>query len=226
MKTSYVLIDYENVQVKSLLLLQGGDFHVTVFLGPKNARLPVDLVLAMKDLGDKADYIRLETSSANALDFHITYYLGVLVADDPGGSFHIISKDTGFDSLIKHLLLKKIDCKRSISIEQMPCFAKLDTAPAPAPKTRAAAKAKKATAVAPVSVSHFEQLVEKASSDLIKRKKAPPGTYGKLLSTVHAKCGKSVPETEIEAVIQELIKRGMVKVEGTKVSYVFPKDAE
>src|SRR5687767_6909961 len=100
MKTNYVLIDYENVHVKSLALLQGGKFQVKVFLGPKNSRLPVELVMAMKELGDKADYILLETSSSNALDFHITYYLGALVTADPEGNFHIISKDTGFDPLI------------------------------------------------------------------------------------------------------------------------------
>src|SRR6478735_8807173 len=99
MKANYVLIDFENVQVKSLELLKGDNFRVKVFLGPKNARLPVDLVLAMHNLGSSADYIVLEVSGANALDFHITYYLGQLAARDPDGHFCIISKDTGFDSL-------------------------------------------------------------------------------------------------------------------------------
>jgi hypothetical protein len=220
MKTKYVLIDYENVHVKSLALLQGGKFQVKVFLGPKNSRLPVELVMAMKELGDKADYIMLETSSSNALDFHITYYLGALVAADPEGHFHIISKDTGFDSLIKHLQLKKISCKRSTSIEQMPCF----TAPPPAaPETsklqQVMGKRKKAA-----SRSGFELLVTNALTDLIKRKKARPSTTKKLLSTIHAKCGKTIPDSEIEAVLQELIKRGYVQVEGNKVTYQLPEE--
>lgn len=119
MKTSYVLIDFENVHVKSLALLKGDHFRVKVFLGPKNAKLPVELVLAMHELGKSADYIQLGVSGANALDFHITYYLGKLTAQDPEADFHIISKDTGFDSLIKHLLNKGIHCKRAPSIEQM-----------------------------------------------------------------------------------------------------------
>ncbi len=119
MKTSYVLIDFENVHVKSLALLKGDVFRVKVFLGPKNSKLPVELVLAMHELGKSADYIQLGVSGANALDFHITYYLGKLTAEDPTAEFHIISKDTGFDSLIKHLLSKNIQCKRAASIEQM-----------------------------------------------------------------------------------------------------------
>jgi hypothetical protein len=103
LKTNYVLIDYENVQVKSLALLKDGQFRVRVFLGPNNTKLPVELVLAMQELGDRAEYIVLETPGANALDFHIAYYLGVLASSDPLGFFHIISKDTGFDPLIKHL---------------------------------------------------------------------------------------------------------------------------
>lgn len=37
MRTNYVLIDFENVHVKSLDLLQGEHFRVVVILGPKNA---------------------------------------------------------------------------------------------------------------------------------------------------------------------------------------------
>jgi hypothetical protein len=121
-KINYVLIDYENVQVQSLALLKGEQFSVRVFLGLKNTKLPVELVVAMQEIGSQAEYIVLETSGSNALDFHIAYYLGVLVAADPAGFFHIISKDTGFDPLIRHLRGRKIVVVRSASIEEMPCF--------------------------------------------------------------------------------------------------------
>lgn len=88
MKTNYVLVDYENVQVKSLDLLREEHFRVTVFLGPNNTRLPVELVLAMQQLGERAQYVTLETPGSNALDFHIAYYLGALAKEDPSGFFH------------------------------------------------------------------------------------------------------------------------------------------
>ena len=122
-QTHYVLIDFENVHVKSLALLKEKNFRVRVFLGPKNSRLPTELVLAMKSLGDHADYIVLDAGGHNALDFHITYYLGRLAAADPAGFFHLISKDTGFDSLIKHMNAAGILCERSVSIESIPCLA-------------------------------------------------------------------------------------------------------
>lgn len=65
-KINYVLVDYENVQVKSLELLKGEHFRVRVFLGPNNTKLPVDLVLAMQELGERAEYVVLETSGRRA----------------------------------------------------------------------------------------------------------------------------------------------------------------
>lgn len=216
MKTNYVLIDYENVQVKSLALLRDGKFRVRVFLGPNNTKLPVELVLAMQELGDRAEYIVLETHGANALDFHIAYYLGVLAAADPLGFFHIISKDTGFDPLIKHLKAKKVLSTRSASIEEMPCFAEVAMNGNGSNGGSTEIKQTSASAV-PV-----DDLIKLAVSDLIKRKAAKPRTPKTLLSTIHAKCGKDVPVAEIEAVFGELVKRGYVKVNGTKVSYALP----
>jgi len=59
LRTNYILIDYENVQVKSLDRLQNEQFKVLIFLGPTNTKLPVDLVLSVQRLGDRAQYILL-----------------------------------------------------------------------------------------------------------------------------------------------------------------------
>lgn len=217
MKTNYVLIDYENVQVKSLALLKGEQFRVRVFLGPKNTKLPVEFVLAMQELGERAEYIVLETSGANALDFYIAYYLGVLAATDPAGFFHIISKDTGFDPLLQHLKTKKVFSARSPSIEEMPCFSKVATSPVEINEATYEAKSK------PTGVrTSVDELIKVAVEDLIKRKASKPRTPKTLRSTIHAKCGKDLPASDIEAVYEALVKRGYVKVDGQKVTYKLP----
>lgn len=216
MKTNYVLVDYENVQVKSLDLLREEHFRVTVFLGPKNTRLPVELVLAMQQLGERAQYVTLETPGSNALDFHIAYYLGALAKEDPSGFFHIISKDTGFDPLIKHLMARKIFSSRSESIEEMPCFTQAESKPK-LPVEAAAAKPQPLEANTVV-----DELIRVAVDDLIGRKASKPRTAKTLLNTIHAKCGKERPLTQIEAVYQGLLKRGYVRVDGAKVSYALP----
>ncbi|MNF75384.1 hypothetical protein D3C84_574480 [compost metagenome] len=119
MRTNYVLIDYENVQVQSLELLQQPHFKIRVFLGPNNTKLPTELAVAIQRFGDRADYIQLDTPGQNALDFHVAYYLGRLAAEDQDAFFHIISRDKGFDPLLKHLKGKSVFAVRSETIEGM-----------------------------------------------------------------------------------------------------------
>jgi hypothetical protein len=213
-KINYVLIDYENVQVQSLALLKGEQFSVRVFLGPKNTKLPVELVVAMQEIGSRAEYIVLETSGSNALDFHIAYYLGVLVAADPAGFFHIISKDTGFDPLIRHLRGRKTVVVRSASLEEMPCFKTAVSGAAPSSQ-----ESKAIPTAAPTSTEELLKLVIK---DLIKQKDKKPGKPATLRNSIQARCGKQLPATKIDAVYNALVKHGYVTVNGEKVSYALP----
>jgi len=158
MKTNYVFVDYENVPLKSLERLEGEQFHVRIFLGPNNTKLPIEIVLAVQNMKERAEYIVLGTPGANALDFHIAYYLGVTAMTEPSAFFHIISKDTGFDPLIKHLRTKKMNVFRAASIEEMSCF-KLPEKPA----------------VTPVAVTpSASDIINIAVSRLIKQKPALP----------------------------------------------------
>ena len=122
MRTNFVLIDYENVQPKDLGLLKDGPFKVKVFLGGNQSKVPVALAAALQSLGSNAEYVVIEGAGNNALDFHIAYYIGALSSEDPTAFFHIISKDSGFDPLVKHLKGKKIFAQRSTCIADIPYF--------------------------------------------------------------------------------------------------------
>lgn len=209
-KTNYVLVDYENVPVRSLGQLAGERFRVTVFLGPNNTRLPVDLVLAMQKLGERGQYVQMTKAGGNALDFHVAYYLGVLSRTDPAGIFHLISRDTGFDPLIEHLQAEKVQVSRSASIDAMPCFQARKSA-------RQAARTEAAVATEP------DELIREVVADLARRKAAKPRTEKTLLSTIHARLGKGRAAEDIQLVLQGLQVRGYVAVEGGKVSYALPE---
>jgi hypothetical protein len=214
---NYVLIDYENVQVKSLELLRAEHFRIYVFLGPSNMKLHKDLVIAMHEFGERAEYVELEVSGKNALDFHLAYFLGALSTTDPAGHFHLISKDTGFDPLVKYLKSKKILSSRSESIEQMPCFAT-----PPSNGALQAAQAAAATSAVDAAVNGGP-LMKLVLEDLIKRKSARPGTPKTLKNTMQKRCGSDVPADRIEALYTALIERGYVRVEGTKLNYSLPE---
>ena len=123
MKKHYILIDYENVQTKSLAVLHSTPnqaFRVIVFVGANQSKIPIELVSSMQGFGDKAEYVQITGSGRNALDFHIAYYLGALTERDPTGYFHVISKDTGYDQLIRHLKGKKVNAARQKDLFEIP----------------------------------------------------------------------------------------------------------
>ena len=204
LKKNYVLIDYENVQIKSLTLLSNEQFDVTIFLGVNNTKLSTEFVLSKEKLGARAKYVRLEKAGQNALDFHIAFYLGKIVSDDPNGFFHIISKDKGFDTLITHLKTIKILSARSESIEAMPCFA----------------SSKSTTKIADTkSLSENGKLAIKL---LIGLKTSKPRKLKTLTTTLQAKLGKNVSKKIIESTINELLTMKYLTLEGQSTSYNLP----
>ncbi len=82
-------------------------------------------------------------------------------------------------------------------------------------------KISKNSAAAVLSPS-IEALLKLAIADLIKRKDKKPRTAKALRSTIHARCGKNLPESEIDKVWDALIRRGHVKINGEQVSYALP----
>ncbi len=196
-RTNYVLVDFENVQPKDIDLLKDGPFRVKVFLGPNQSKIPVSLAAALQSLGEKAEYIILETAGNNALDFHIAYYVGVLSAAEPTAFFHIISKDSGFDPLLKYLKGKKLFAQRSTCIADIPYFK-------------------------PVLPAAPEAQVEAVIEDLLRRKASKPRTQKTLLGTLHALFRKELSEQQLADLYASLCQRGIVKIEGAKVSYSLP----
>ena len=226
-----MLIDYENVQVKSLELLQADNFRVYIFLGTNNTKLSRDLAVAVQSMGARAKYVELSSQGPNALDFYIAYYLGQLVLQEPSGFFHIISKDKGFDPLLEHLRTRSVLSSRSASIDTMPCFA---VKPSIDPLTLTSIpEAKEVKPVAPIPPNPSANKVAVLQSDqfqlaldnLVAQKAKRPATVKTLLNAIHARIGKNRPSADAQAVREELINRKYVIVNGLKVTYKLPKVA-
>lgn len=196
MKTSYVLIDYESVQ-PNIASLQHEHVHVIVFLGPHQTKIAFEKAAALQRMGANAEYVRMSASGPNALDFHIAYYLGQLAAKEPAALFYIISKDTGFDPLVKHLQEKKLQVCRVQKIGEIPRRKPIDS------KTSS-------------------DRVALICADLQKRGASRPRTVATLSSTINATFQKRLTAQEISTLVSELKKKGLLKVDGKKVTYNFP----
>lgn len=197
MKTNYILIDYENVQPDDIAALQHEHVRVIVFLGPHQTKIAFETAAALQRMGANAEYVRLTGSGPNALDFYIAYYLGQLAAKEPTAFFHIISKDSGFDPLVKHLKEKKLRVCRVQTIGEIPILKPVD------PKT---------------SPDKVALIV----ADLQKRGAARPRTVATLSSTISATFQKQLTAQEVSSLVSELKKIGLVKVDGMKVTYNLP----
>lgn len=208
MKTHYVLIDLENVQPEHLSVLDGQNFKVLVFAGQNQAKISYDFASAIQPLGKNADYIKIQGNGPNALDFYIAFYIGQFSVENSDAHFHIISKDKGFDPLIKHLESKRIRVHRHPAISDIPL-------PKPAKAKKEPAQGSK-----PVSSVPQEERLRKIVDFLIARGNARPRKLKTLSNSINSFFKKSLTENELNTLIDELVKRKIVVItDKTNVSY-------
>lgn len=195
-RTNYVLVDFENVQLQpdSLKLLAREHFRLLIFVGANQGKISTDMVVLVQTLGSNAEYIKMSGNGPNALDFHIAYYLGRLAEKEPTAFFHILSKDTGFDPLIRHLREKGIYSDRVESIADIPLI-KASIAKTPAERS---------------------QLI---LAGLRRPKATRPGTEEKLRNHINAQFQKKLSKEEVDAIIQTLVKQKCLSINEGKVQY-------
>lgn len=195
---NYVLIDFENVQPKNLEILSKHPFRVLVFVGANQAKVPYDLAEAMQRLGQNARYIKIAGNGKNALDFHIAAYIGELAAKDPSAYFHIISKDTGFDPLIKHFKARKIHIQREKDLAEIPVL-RMSAATSSDEKISAIVK------------------------NLTGRGQSRPRKEKTLRNTINSLFTEKLQEKELNALIDELKRKRYITVNDGNVSYKLPQ---
>ena len=194
MRILFVLIDSENVMPENIERLKHEHFRIIVFVGANLTRLNFPIVNAVQSLGANGSYVQISSHGPSALDFHIAYYIGKLSAAHPDAYFHIISKDKGFDPLIKHLKDQKIFCSRSASVLEIPLVKSTDKLPS---RQRAA--------------EFYEQRIASA--------KTRPATVLSLRSAILNHFHKMLSGEDVAEVLGALTAAGHVVVNGKKVAY-------
>lgn len=102
-RTNYIFIDFENVQETDLDRIANKPVKVTLVLGERQKSLPVKLVKLIQKYSTQVALAETVLNGKNALDFVLACEIGIASEKDPNGYFHILSRDIGFDALIKHL---------------------------------------------------------------------------------------------------------------------------
>ena len=111
-----VYIDYENLPGVHIEDVDGTKF--LIFIGENQKKIPTDTIVRMQPLGERVEWISISGVGRNALDFHIAYYLAKYHTNNTV-THYILSKDAGYDPLIKHVVKFGQRVKRIITLEEI-----------------------------------------------------------------------------------------------------------
>lgn len=197
MKANHVLIDYENVQPSVADALERPIFRVWVFVGAQQSKVKFDLVDLLQRKGDSARVIKMTSTGRNALDFHMSYYLGTLVKESPGDYYHLIAKDTGMDPLVEHLRANGVMASRWADVFDIPIVK------------------------SPASEGD-EGKLSRVLEYLLRRGSQRPASMKTLLGSIAALFQPKLDEAAAMALANQLRANGVFEVDGTKLTYGLP----
>ncbi len=212
-KNVYVLVDFENVGLEAIPITNNPSFKIIVFVGPHQRKINIETVARLQKYGERVQYVQIQKSGHNALDFHIAYYLGGIAAQDPDSSFRVISNDTGFDPLIGFMKSKGITVFRSgfnAGGEKIKKKIVIDA---------------KNQAASPIKNAEVSGKLKMVIRDLYRRKNARPCSIKTLRKTIGSVFHKTTKladaDKQTTELLDSLVKFGIVSLTGNRLSYQF-----
>lgn len=97
---THVLVDWENVQPKDvdILNLAPATTNIWIFHGLNQKKVDAN----QKSFGDNLTLIPITRSGKNALDFHLSFYMGYIASRNPQARFVVVSNDQGYGPMLEH----------------------------------------------------------------------------------------------------------------------------
>ena len=115
-----IFVDYENVQKVRLEHIDREATLLHICIGQGQNKIPFELVQNAQKFGEHVVWMKIEGSGKNNLDFHIAYSMGVYDHDtDIDTEFILLSKDKGFDALLKYISGRGRPCRRVESLVEV-----------------------------------------------------------------------------------------------------------
>jgi outer membrane biosynthesis protein TonB len=174
MKELHALVDFENVQpgMEDLLKIAPKLTDVWLFHGPNQTKRAKQV----KAAHERVTLVPHTGKGKNALDFHLSFYLGYVAARHPDATLVVVANDKGYDSMLSHAKLLGFTARRvGFKAKKAPAV----KAAAPAKKTpvkKAAVKKTVATEATPAPAQPAVvavPLAQKTPAQKVSAKKAP-----------------------------------------------------
>jgi hypothetical protein len=190
----FLLIDLENVGRVSLASLPA-EYRVFIFVGRSQNSIPFALTKDAQQLGRRLEWIKIEGDGRNNLDFHLAYYLGVLCTEHRDAEFLVLSRDTGFDPVIRHIVGGGNRCARIESLTH--------TAPSLEPKAED---------------PHFEKAFKIVAS---LNKNARPRKRITLLSHLASISQRKTTDPEVRRIVDAFFAKNLISESDNALTYHF-----
>ncbi|MFI3157453.1 MAG: PIN domain-containing protein [Methylococcaceae bacterium] len=197
MNQKLLLVDFENVHQVDLSRLDES-FQIIIFVGANQKSVPIELVTNAQKLGTRVEWQKVDGVGSNALDFFIACQLGRIAEKSPKIHCIVLSKDKGFDPLLKYLNKNGLKCKRINSFLEL--------------------EPKAATTTATEEEPNYKRVVE-----LLARieKKSRPRKLNTLSQHISSMFQKKIAQKDIDRIIDLLFANKLISETNNTISYDF-----
>lgn len=193
MQTKLLLVDFENVQQVDFARLDN-TYKVTIFVGASQKNVPIELVTNAQKFRISVEWKKIEGNGSNALDFHIAMELGRILECPNKPECIVLSKDKGFDPLLRFLTKSGLKCERLNSLLE------LDSKPVNSDDP------------------NYQRVVEVLSKT---EKRSLPRRRKTLTQYVAALFQKKLAQTEVDKIIDILFANKKISETNNIISYEF-----
>lgn len=164
---THVLLDYENVQptAEALRALVPDARQVWVFHGPHQR----DVAQRFSAFGNDVMAVPISKTGKNALDFHLSFYMGYIASKNPASAMVVIANDKGYEPMLEHARAMGFAVRRLAPGQPRPAARKAAAKTAAAKSTAAKSTAAKASAATTPAA-------RKAAATTVAARKAPAKT--------------------------------------------------
>jgi hypothetical protein len=164
-------------------------------VGAAQKSIPIELVTHAQKLGSRIEWQRVDANGSNALDFFIACQLGRVLERSPQRQCIVLSKDKGFDPLLRHLNKTGLKCKRLNSLLELD------------PK-----------AVAQPEEPHYKRVIEVLGKSEKKSRPRKRKTLSQHISSIFQ---KKLPQAEVARLIDILFANKMISETNDTITYEF-----
>ena len=194
---SHVLVDWENVQPKDadIRALVPDVTHVWIFHGINQRKAGAN----QRAFGENLTLVPISRPGKNALDFHLSFYMGYITSRNPDARLVVISNDQGYGPMLGHardlgfatsqlgfgkpavkaaakkVVAKKASAKKAVAKKAATRKATVATKAKVRPQAKPASPTRKVAAKEAAGKASVAKAVAVAPSGVLRRRNAPDG---------------------------------------------------